>query len=156
MKKIKSLFIGIFAIAAVLLLTGCTNKTAISEADFKSKMEEKNFVVQDATYQFENYEYVKKALLAQKEDYSYQIEFYILDTITNAESFFETNKDIFEESKSNGSTETSVSLGNNDKYTLSTDGQYKLISRIDNTMIYLNVAEDNREEVKELVEELGY
>lgn len=156
MIKIKSLFIGVFAIAAVLLLTGCTNKTAISETDFKSKMEEKNFVVQDATYQFENYEYVKKALLAQKEDYSYQIEFYILDTITNAESFFETNKDIFEESKSNGSTETSVSLGNNDKYTLSTDGQYKLISRIDNTMIYLNVAEENREEVKELVEELGY
>lgn len=66
MKKIKSLFIGIFAIAAVLLLTGCTNKTAISEADFKSKMEEKNFVVQDATYQFENYEYVKRHYLHKK------------------------------------------------------------------------------------------
>lgn len=42
------------------------------------------------------------------------------------------------------------------KYTLSTESKYKVISRIDNTVIYLNVDDNYKEEVKNVLKELGY
>lgn len=74
----------------------------------------------------------------------------------NAVSFFNTNKNIFENSKSNDAIETSVSMGNNSKYTLTTNSRYKVVSRIDNTVIYLDVADQYKNDVQSILKSLGY
>jgi len=157
----KKRIIGIIAVlitmVLLIVLTGCsTNKTAIAISDFEEKMKGKGYTIQDATQQFSEYDYVKRVSLALSDDLSYQIEFYELADEDSAVSFFNNNKAIFENSKGSGSSETSTSMGNNSKYTLTTNGKYKVVSRIDNTVIYLNVDEEYKDTVKDLLEELGY
>lgn len=69
---------------------------------------------------------------------------------------FNRNKEIFEDSKSNVSGETSVTRKNSAKFTLNTNNMLKVVSRIDNTLIYLDVDKDKSDEIKTLLKELGY
>ncbi len=154
--NLKKILLVLLLVFCTTLTTGCGNKKAITTDDYKSKMESKDFTVQDATSQFSNYEYVEQALIALEKSGSYQIEFYRLSDNDNAVSFFNNNKTTFENSKSSGAVETSVSLGNNDKYTVTTNGQYKVVSRIDNTVVYLDVSDKYKSEVQKVLKDLGY
>lgn len=161
MKK-KTLFI-ILGIILVLLIGGIAlfsslnkEKESMTASQFKTLMEERGFVVSDATSQFSEYDYVEQVYVAAPSDYSYKIEFYELSDVEYATSFYNNNKSIFESSKGNTSGETSVSMNNYAKYTLSTSGKYKVVSRIDNTVVYLNVDSDNKDVVKDLLDEIGY
>ena len=62
----------------------------------------------------------------------------------------------FENSKSRSSIETNVSMKNYSKYTLLSNGKYMVISVINNTAIYVNVEESHKEEVDNILNELGY
>lgn len=125
------LMIGALCFVMLFMVTGCGNKTAITSSDFKTKMEAKGYTVQDATSQFSGYDYVTQVYIALSSDSAYQIELYELSDNDNASSFFNNNKTNFESSKSSSAAETSVSAGNNAKYTLTTNGQFKVVSRID-------------------------
>lgn len=156
MKKLKVLMLGVLCFTILFTVTGCGNKTAISSDDFKSRMEQKGFSVQEATSQFSEHDYVEKVYIALSDDSKYQIEFYELSDADKASSFFNNNKELFEDSKSSSSSETSVNLGNNSKYTLTTNGKYKVVSRIDNTVIYLDVADNYKSNIKDILKDLGY
>ena len=139
----------------LLILTGCGNKTAIDTNKFKSIVENHNLVTSSALAQFSEYNYVKEATIAQSSD-NWQIEFYVLDSVENAISMFNTNKAKFENSKGSVNSESSVSLGNNSSYTLNSNGYYMHICRVDNTMIYAKVSDNNSKAAKDLITELGY
>lgn len=143
-------------IVGVVIINKNLNKEPITVSEFKNIMEDKDFEIMDAKDQFEDYDYIEKVYLALEEDYEYQIEFYKLDEEDDAINFYNTNKRIFEDSKSSASAETSVSMGNNSKYTLATGDKYKVVSRIENTVIYLNVDEEYKDEVKDILKEIGY
>lgn len=156
MKRVKQLLMGLMCFVVLFTLTGCGNKTAITSDDFKSKMESSGYTVQEATNQMSDYDYIKQVYIAISSDSTYQIEFYELSDNDYASSFFNNNKKTFEDSKSSGSTETSVSVGNNEKYTLTNNGKFKVVSRIDNTVIYLNVDDNYKSSVKDVLKNLGY
>ncbi|MBE5820792.1 MAG: hypothetical protein E7310_08360 [Clostridiales bacterium] len=161
MKK-KTLFI-VLGIILVLVIGGIAlfsslnkEKESMTASEFKTLMEGKGFVVSDATSQFSQYDYVEQVYVAAPSDYSYKIEFYELSDVEYATMFYNNNKSIFESSKGNASGETSVSMKNYSKYSLSTGGKFKVVSRIDNTVVYLNVDSNNKDTVKDLLDELGY
>lgn len=156
MKRFRKVMLVVILFISIFMLTGCGNKKAITSEDYKNKMEEKKYSVQESTSQFSDYDYVKKVYIALNSDRTYQIEFYELSDVDNAVSFFNNNKTIFENSKSNDAVETSVSMGNNSKYTLTTNGRYKVVSRIDNTVIYLDVTEQYKNDVQSILKSLGY
>jgi len=171
MKKIRSekgiglvpfilIFVGILVIGAIIvgvvIINKNLNKEPITVSDFKDIMEEKDFEIMDIKEQFEAYDYIEKAYIALKEDYDYQIEFYRLDEEEDAINFYETNKEKFEDSKGTSEIETKVSMGNNSKYTLKTNGEYKVVSRIENTVLYVDVDDKYEDEVKEILKEIGY
>lgn len=150
--KIVVLFLALF------VLVGCnlnTNKKAITSDEFKEKMEKKGYTILDASSQFPQ-ENIKKVSLAVEKGSTYQIEFYELDSSKSAEDFYDTNKTNFEKSKKSGYVDSYVELGNNEKYTLKTNGTYKVLSRIDNTIIYLNVNEKYKKDVDGILKELDY
>ena len=153
MKKFK--FILILLICTVVLV-GCGSKKAIDSNAFKDLMSESEFVVYDVKYQFDTYDQISEAYVALEKDGNYQIEFYITDTNESAISFYNNNKEIFESSKGSTAVYTNVDLNNNNKYTLSTGGKYKLLSRIDNTVIYLDVDSKYKDEVNKILKKLGY
>lgn len=152
----KKLILVITCLSFIFLCTGCGNKTALNYENFKSKMEEKNFVIQDATSQMSDYNYINKVYIAIDSSNSYQIEFYELLDSDYASGFYNNNKNIFEQNKSSSAIETSISSGNNAKYTLTTNGKYKVVSRIDNTVIYVNADDTYKTEIKDILKELGY
>ena len=154
--KFKYKLLGILCLMLLVFTTACGKKTAITSSDFKEKMESKGYTVEDATSQFSDYDYVKQVYIALNSDSEYQIEFYELSDNDNASSFFNNNRSTFEQSKSSSSSETSSSVGNTSKYTLTTNDKFKLLSRIDNTVIYLDVSEEYKSEVKDIIKELGY
>ena len=145
----------VIAIAGVVLLKLNKAKTAITASSFNSTMSQKGYDVQDARSQFAGYDYIKQALIAVSQE-GYQIEFYELEDETYAKNFYNDNKYIFESSKGNASAETSTSLKNYSKYTLSSNGKYMVVSRIDNTVIYVDVDNSYKDTVKTLLSELGY
>ena len=152
-----------FVIVLILIVTGIIvfvrlnkEKKSITTSDFYSIMSQKEYNVVDATNQFAGYDYVKQASIAVNKNNTYQIEFYELEDDDSAIYFYNYNKSIVEESKGSSSAETKVELKNHAKYTLSTNGKYKVVSRINNTVIYLNVDEAFKDTVKNLLKELGY
>ena len=146
----------VIAIVGVIFTNLNKEKTSITASSFYTTMSQKGYIVQDASSQFSEYNYIKHAYIAASKDYSYQIEFYELLDDSYATSFYNNNKSIFESSKENNSAETSVGLKNYSKYTLSSNGKYMVVSRIDNTVIYVDVDNNYKDTVNAILDELGY
>ena len=165
MKKSVIILIVSLSIAALLIGLGIAmlfinlnkEKTPISAERFTSSMTQKGYVVQSSKQQFAAYDYIKKSYIAAPQDLSYKIEFYELTDEEYANAFYENNKSIFENSKG-GVVTSSLNLNgkNWSKYALSADGKYKVVSRVGNTAIYLNVDNNYKDIVNKLLDEFGY
>ena len=162
MKKSVLISIVVAVVLILIIIAGVVftklnkEKASIDAASFKKTMEEKGYQLADAKSQFSEYDYIDKVYLAADSKYSFQIEFYQLVNDEYANQFYTTNMTKFENSKSSTSIETSVNGKNYSKYTLSSNGKYMVISRINNTAIYVNIDESHKEEVINLLKELGY
>ena len=95
-----------------------------------------------------------EAYIAQKDDY--QIEFYKLSSEENAVNMYDTNKAKFETQKGNNATSTNANMKNYSTYSLNSNGKYKYISRIDDTFVYVDVDENNKEAIRDIIKEIGY
>lgn len=159
MKKTTKIVLLIIVLLVVFVLA-FTNfnkeKTSLTTSDFISIMSSKSYSTVDALSQFSEYDYIKEVTIALSGDNTHQIEFYVLEDESYAAQFYNNNRAIFESTKDNMSAETSVSINNYAKYTLSTSGKYNVVSRINNTVIYLSVDESYKDSINELLEELGY
>ncbi len=148
--------IGLIVFGALLMLglTACGEKEALTASAFKSKMETKGYEVVDITSNPE-YEGVATAVLVAMKD-DYQIEFYVVNDNEQSIRAYDQNKTDFEGLKESGASETEVSLSNHAKYTLTTGGKYRVVSRIDNTFVYVDVEESKKTEVSDVLKDLNY
>lgn len=147
--------IGLFGIKTIFNITNKTKDKIVAD-EFYSKMQEKGFVITDATKQYSEYDYIKQVYIAVPNDLKYQIEFYELVDDNYAIQFFETNKAIFEASKGKSNAQNSLNLKNANKYILKSNGKYNIISRIDNTAIFASENTKYAEEINNIIKELGY
>ena len=150
--KLRILFV--YVLAAALLLTACGSKTALTNDQFIEKMESAGYQIADATEQFE--EGAVEAVTIAFIDDKYQIEFYVLPSKDSAVASFNSNKSDFEQMKNSGSSTGEVNIGNHNYYGLTTDEGYYVVSRVDNTMIYVNSSAEYKDEIKEVLKVLGY
>lgn len=159
-KIILGIIIAVFVVATIIITCVFASlnkeKTSMTAEAFKTKMEEKGYHIIDAIEQFAAYDYVKKAYLATSEDYSYKIEFYELEDDNYATLFYNNNKAILEASKGSASAENSIAIKNYAKYSLSSNGKYMVVSRINNTVLYVSVEETYKDAVKGIIEEIDY
>ena len=149
--------IAVVIIGALLVIFSFLNKekTSITADTFSDIMEDKGYILKDSTSLFAEYgSIVTKSFVAQKN--GYQIEFYQLSDAENAISMYNTNKAKFESQKTNSSTSATASMNNYNTYSLTTNEKYKYVSRIDNTLVYLDVSETYKDEVKDIMKEIGY
>lgn len=159
MKKVL-IVIGIIAVVVVGIVVIAFNtlnkeKTPISADTFNTTMESKGYIMTDTTSQFSQYEnYMSESYVAQKT--GYQIEFYELTSEENAISMYNTNKTKFESQKTDASASAATSMNNYSTYSLTTNGKYKYLSRIDNTLVYIDVDESYKDIVKDIMKEIGY
>ncbi|MFI3307815.1 MAG: hypothetical protein R3Y21_04530 [Mycoplasmatota bacterium] len=156
-KKITVIGLGIILLftAFVIYLLN-VEKVALTEETFESYMEEKGLLISDITDQVSDYDYVEYIAMAIKEDFTYQIEFCIFSDEDHAIDFYDSMQESAEEESGNSSVELSLNMPTYASYTLSSDDTYILISRIDNTVIYLIADSIYEEEIKEIMSDLDY
>lgn len=153
MKKLKFLLLVVF----VTLLSACvTKRESIDEDEFISIMTNEGFNIVNIEKQFAEYGYFEEAYVAVDKSGNYQIEFYELENDSYAINFYNTNKETFEASKTGSSVYTNVDLTDSNRYTLTTEDSYKVLSRIDETVVYLNVDKEYKNEVINILKKLGY
>ena len=154
MKK-KTIFFATMLLIMALALSACSlvkPRTALTADDFKTKMESAGLTVEDATDQFEEGT-VELVLIAYNDDY--QIEFYVMETAAKAEQSFAGNKQNFEALSGNKST-ASLNGSNFNSFTMTLGGQYAVVSRVENTFIYVDEEVEHRDTIKEILKDLGY
>jgi len=152
----------IIAILIVILIAGVSvffllnkEKTSITAEEFKTIMVDKGYTFVDVKQQFAIYDFIEKAYIALK-DKDYQIEFYETSDNESAIYLYNHNMSLAENKKTSGHIRTTMQGKNYSEYTLISEGKYKYISRINNTMVYVDVDTEYQEEVKEILKELGY
>ena len=150
MKKLKILSL----LLITLLLTACGNKKAIDSDKFKSIMRDNNYYVINSKEQFSEYDYIVESYIAESDNY--QIEFYIMQDDMNAKAFYDYNKEIFDAERTSISMYTSVDFTNTNKYTLTLEDSYKVLSRINNTVIYVDVEKEYKNDINSILKKLGY
>lgn len=151
-----SLFLSAGIIAVVLFVKNIDfKKEAIKAREFASIMDDENYEIIDVTAQYESYG-IDEAYVAIEENRDYQIEFYELSSESKAKNMFETNKDYFEDGAGNSKITSSYSIGNYNIYSLTSNGNYQYLCRVDNTLLYIDVEDEYKDEVKDIIEELGY
>ena len=155
MKK-KNIFLKItVCLMIIILLTGCKNKKAINSNDFKEKATSNNYIVSDITSQFEKSKIVENAVTANKLG-AWVVEFYTLKNDSNAKYMFNYNKEKASSEKVKNSKEVSSSSVNFSIYSLTNNGYYIYICKVDNTLLYTKVNEQYKDEVNKFIQELGY
>ena len=137
------------------LLTGCITKEAITSKQFKNTLEKKGYLIVDDTESFQMQTSFKKVLNATKENDIYQIDYYEFDTIETAMQIYDNQKMIIEGSATK-SSHTNIESINYDKYEQTSDTNYGVVVRVDNTLIYSLVKVEHKEEIKSILEEFNY
>lgn len=151
----KKKIFGLILLSAMLLLfSGCSKKVKTT-GDFLELAGKYELTVSDGMIHYSTYDFFLESHIA-KSNNGWQMEFNVLKDNDSAVTIFETNKELFEKSKADSSTETSVNGSNYNKYGLTTGGYYMYISRVENTFIYLKVEEKYKEEVQNIIKEFGY
>lgn len=156
MKKIKSILSIVLCLLVVFLVTGCENKKAIGADDFKSIAEENNLTVSSILDQYKDEDKIASADFAVSEDDSWGFAFYVFDDVNGAVTMYNNNKAKFEENKEGIYSHSEVTLNNYATYSLTSNGEYMYLSRIDNTLVYARVSESYKDEVTEITQQLGY
>lgn len=155
--KIALLIVLLLMVAAVVVVFALIDKekAPISAKEFYEEMEDEGYVLVDVTSQYASYG-IEEAYIAVKSNQEYQIEFYELSSIGKAESMFETNKEYFQDRAGSTKVTSSYGFGNYDIYSLKSNGDYMYLCRIDNTLLYIDVEDIYKDEVKEIIDELDY
>lgn len=142
---------------AIFLVNLINNaKDPITSAKFESTMEKMDFVIYDAGQQYEEYDYIEEAIIAVEEDEDFQIEFYVLEDDDSAVSFYNNNVKIFKNSASSVKASSTVNFKNGATFKLTSNGKYKMITRVENTVVYVDVDSEYKDDVEEIIKKLGY
>ena len=151
MKKIKILVL----IILMVLISACSlTKEAIDEDDFNRIMISEGFKVTNVINEYVEAPYFEEAFIAEKD--GYEIQFYELEDDSFAKKIYNANKQQMESAKIGTYMESNVDLINNNKYSVDTQGTYTVVSRIDDTIVYLSVNSKFKEEVNSILKKLGY
>jgi len=153
--KRNKIFIALVSVVMLMcMLCGCSAKTAIDAETFTKTMEAENYTVTDVTSDTETNGLATSVLIAANDNY--QIEFYVLTDNDTGESVFYNNQNLFDDEHPTKTMSSEVSSGNYNYYAFNADGNFHMIARVDNTMLWCEADKAYKEEIVDLVKKLGY
>ena len=136
-------------------LTGCS-KEIISADDFKTTVEKRGFTVSRSEgNEDDKAKGIQYSSIAVKDD-GMTIMFVEFDNEGNAMSLFTSNKEDAESQKSGNYSQNEVNVGNYNTYELTDNSYYKYLSRVGNTLLITVVKKENKETIREIIDELNY
>ncbi|MBE5932364.1 MAG: hypothetical protein E7263_02950 [Lachnospiraceae bacterium] len=143
------------AASVILLFVIDREKESMTANEFCDEMEDEGYILVDVTSQYEAYG-IDEAYIAVEQNQEYQIEFYELPSVSRAENMFATNKQNFKDRAGSSRVTSSYGFGNYDVYSLQSNGDFMYLCRVDNTLLYIDVDDSYKNEVREIIDELDY
>ncbi len=136
------------------LLVGCGDtKEPLNNETFKEKLELKGFTIVDLTDTMQTpASNIESYIVATSPNQTYNFEFFIYTNEAAAQSHYARERDKF----GGQGQYTELNVGNFSKYTQICNGKYGLISRVGSTLLYTNLDNNYRNEVNEILKEIGY
>ncbi len=153
MKKRIIIIVGILSL--ICITTGCTNKKTMKTEKFIKIVKRYDLKPLDIIGQYENSKIMKKATVAESEDY-WQIEFYELINKKEAENLYETQKKKYTVNKKSSKVYDEKEKRNYEEFTIEDNQKYMHVCRIKNTILYVKVSPEYKDIVKPIIEEIGY
>lgn len=154
MKKFLTIILAVLAVIMSFVLTGCEYRTPQTVEGFSNFMKAKEFTVQDVTADTETNGLAKSVIVAVGKNF--QLEFYELNDSETGEGVFYNNQNIFDAEHSVKTASKEISSGNYNYYAFNADGDFHLIARVDNTMLYCVADKAYKDEIVNIVKALGY
>lgn len=151
-KIIIAVIVAVTIIAIVCFAIMQSGKKAITMEQFEEKAKENGYKIADIQNDITKKEEITNAKLAISEDYSYFISFYILKDNESASNFYKEQKGEFVKTKQEENEPVERKSKSYEVYSLKSNGKYRYISRIENTIVQLNVNESEEQKVKEFLE----
>lgn len=150
----KTVLLGILIIIVTCFLTtGCIFYNLLNSKDFSDYFAALGYEISDSvetTYEYEN------NLVATKGDVPFKIEYYSFDDEVEAKKAYKKMKEklpylITSNSKDNELTSNVMS-----KYICKSDNEYIIISRVKNTIIFINGTQEYSSEIDNLLTDIRY
>lgn len=155
-KLVIMLILVIFIISGISFINYNRSKPSISAETFVQSMTDKNFSITDRTDKYSDYGYVEHAYIAISSDFANQIEFYSLSDIDKGKEFYKEKKKELKESRRKGESKKSNDYRYYNKFVLSSDDQYKMLYRINDTVVYVDVRTKYKDEILNILKDIGY
>lgn len=149
MKKFVKIFI---CFMLVITLCGCGSKKALSKDKMNSKLYSLGFDVYDVSDKIEDKSV--KTLLSANYRGNFQIEYYEFKNKDDAKKVFDADKK--ELIKSNGDKGKTKEGSNYDRFVQQISDKYAVVTRIDNTLIYVFANVDYKKDIKSNLKKIGY
>jgi len=158
--KYKKKMIGLVIILfGILFMTGCTYiGKPITVETFITTMEAEvtEYEIENIIDKFINNKNIEKAYTATNLEKEYQIQFYEFSDKNYAKNFYDYYVIEFNRDKIGIYSQTKIDVINYTAYALDSNGTYKVISRIDNSVILSVVESKYKKEIDTVLIKLGY
>lgn len=151
--KNKGVILGIAIVVVVIFLTGCGFYNLVDATEFKEHFGALGYTISDTEEpKYENDVY----LVASKEDVPFKIEYYEFDEEMDAKKvykkYIDSIVDYITSTSSNNETTGAVFT----KMVAESEEEYIVISRVKNTLIFVNGTKDYKNEIDTLLEDIKY
>ena len=140
------------------MMAGCQmSRTPVDADTFKTKAEAAGYTVNETTNVYPDGADGDCLLAIKNPDaIEYQIEFVILSTTEQAKKLYQEKYSEYESKKGISSSHSSVSVGNYSYYHLTTNGKYYVVSRTENTFLFVATSETYKNEISDFLGSIGY
>ena len=139
----------------LVFISGCENKKPITAETFQKAMEKREYKVLDYTESYADAG-VKKVLESADIDNNFGIKYFEFNSENEAKDFYEFNQNILEDNNNVKESQIKTEINNYQKYSLTADDQFYVLSRIDNTVVTVDAPKKYKKEMKKMLEEIGY
>lgn len=150
----KKVLLLLICLLTLFTLTGCAKKKVITTNEFKTIAENYGYTT-EKPQQNNDYDNINETIIASKPS-GIEVKFYILKSSSDAETMFNDNKKFFKTLKGNSVTESSITISNYLSYSLTSNNKFMYLCKVENTLLYVDVEETYKSEVKDFIKALGY
>lgn len=150
----KSIILGIIIILVTCFLTtGCIFYNLLSSTDFKDHFSAIGYEVSDTettTFEYDNH------LVAKKDDVPFKIEYYNFVDDIAAQKAYKVMKEDLPNLITTNSKDQETTGNIMAKYVCVSDNEYIVISRVKNTIIFINGTNDYSSEIDNILTDIKY
>jgi len=137
-----------------LLLTACAAKVPLSVEEFTSRLEADGYTVEDYSYLYAELPDIESIIIVESDIFG--MEFVVFSNSDYARQEFNEIKRDLDENREGTASISQVNTSSHNRFRITYQGQYSVVSRIENTVIFVFTSTEHRSAVDDILKLVGY